>query len=84
MPTRRAVLLGGAAAAALAVAGCSSDDEVTGSLVSGSFASRYRHGVRTGWSDGRADRTVWPKELPLLANCPRAFSPTGAPAGRCR
>ncbi len=44
------MLLGGAGAAGLALAGCSAGYAPAGTIVSGSFISRYRQGVRTGWS----------------------------------
>jgi S-formylglutathione hydrolase FrmB len=45
--TRRAVLLGGAAAV---LAGCGSAGPAVGSWSHGSFVSTYRRGARTGWT----------------------------------
>jgi len=46
-PSRRAVLLGAAAAT---LAACGSDGPTAGSSQSGTFTSRYRGGARTGWT----------------------------------
>jgi enterochelin esterase-like enzyme len=48
--SRRAVLLAGVGSAALALTGCSSGATHVGTIVSGSFVSRYRGGEQTGWS----------------------------------
>lgn len=50
-PSRRSVLIGTAAGAGLALAGCGGPDGPTaGTSVSGAFDSRYRGGRSTGWT----------------------------------
>lgn len=49
--SRRAVLLGGlAAASGMALAGCGRDDPTAGTWTHGSFVSARRGGIRTGWA----------------------------------